>query len=115
MTEDAGGVERPRAERVTRALNWVGAYALVLALASGLGALTRLGPGNAVFLAGAACIFGSIAFIRIGGDKTLVGRTMMGAPKWGRDPERRREEIGLGIKLLALGLALWAALPLTLL
>ncbi|HWH08932.1 MAG TPA: hypothetical protein VNX21_07010 [Candidatus Thermoplasmatota archaeon] len=96
--------------RVPRRARWPLAYVAVLALSAGLGALTPLGAGNTVFLAGAACVLGSLAFVRLGGERTIVGRNLQGVPEWGIDPEKRRREVRRGMALFAMGLALWAAL-----
>lgn len=89
---------------------WLGGYAAALALSAGLGLVTPLGPGNGVFLAGVLCIFASIAHVRLGGERTIVGRSLKGVPQWGLDPEKRRTEVRRGLGLLLLGLALWGAL-----
>lgn len=91
-------------------VQWLVAYVALLALSSGLGLLTPLGPGNAVFLAGALAVFASIAFVRLGGERTVVGRSLKGVPQWGVDPEKRSHEIRRGLAALLLGLALWGAL-----
>lgn len=96
--------------RVPRWARWPLAYVATLGLSAGLGAATPLGPGNAVFLAGAACVFASVAHVRLGGERTIVGRTLQGMPQWGLDPEKRRREVRRGMGLLLMGLALWGAL-----
>lgn len=89
---------------------WPVAYVATLVLSAGVGALTPLGAGNAVFLAGALCVFASVGHIRLGGERTVVGRSVQGVPQWGLDPEKRRKEIRRGAGLFLMGLALWVAL-----
>jgi len=95
-----------------RLARWIGSYLLLVALSVALGRLTPLGVGNALFFAGVACIAASLFHIRLGGPKTLVGRSMKGVPQYDVDEEKRRAEIARGWRLFFLGLALWALLPL---
>lgn len=89
---------------------WIVAFATILPLAAGIGIVLGIGPGNAVFMAGAGAILGSLFYIRLGGDKAIVDRTIHGKPILGVDEEKRKKEIGTGLRLFLLGAALWAAL-----
>lgn len=98
--------------RLPAPARWALAYAALLALASAVGALTPLGVGNAIFVAGACAVLASLAFIRLGGERTRAGRDITGAPLWTVDPDARRAEIRRGLRIFLLGVALWAALGL---
>lgn len=93
------------------------ALGLVLQGASaGVGAMTPVGSGNAVFATGAALVLASIWFVRLGGGprEVVVARDVMGRPRE-RAPQpadERRAEIATGLRLFFTGLALWAALGL---
>lgn len=89
---------------------WLIAFAGLLAGPALVGWLTPLGPGNAVFLTGAIAILASLAFVRLGGDHTVVGRSLKGEPQWGVDQEKRAREIQTGLAIFALGVALWGVL-----
>jgi hypothetical protein len=89
---------------------WLAAFAAMLSFSALAGFVTPLGVGNAVFLAGAACILGSLLFIRLGGPKALVGRELKGKPVFGFDSAARREELRRGVGLFLLGAAMWAIL-----
>lgn len=95
---------------------WPAVWLALLVLSAGIGALTPLGSGNAVFFAGAALVLASLWFVRLGGGprEKVVARDIMGRPlvKEPQAPEERRREIGLGMGLFLVGLALWAALGL---
>ena len=90
-------------------LRWLAAFGVVAAASALVGALTPLGVGGALFVAGAVAVFASIGFVRLGGAKTLVGRTPGGVPIFGDDPAKRERELRMGIGVFVLALALWAA------
>lgn len=79
-----------------------------------MGALTPLVVGDALFLAGAVVILVSLGRIRLGGArKKVIHRDLQGRRLFTEmvvAPERA-QEIRQGLALFALGLALWAPLP----
>lgn len=87
------------------------AYLAALAASALLGAWT-IGIGSVVFIAGALCIFGSLVFIRHGGQRRVVtARAQDGKPlrkEW-LPPEEREAEIRRGLDIFLVGIALWAS------
>ena len=95
------------------AARWVVAYAALLGLCALVGLATPVGFGNAAFVAGAALILASLAFIRTGGSRRRVlVRDVKGTPiAMERVPSGERDvEIRRGVGLFLLGLGLWAPL-----
>lgn len=91
------------------AAQW-GLALVILLLVGAMGTFTPWGAGNVTFVLGAACILASLGFVRLGGDRTIVGRTLQGEPLWDVDTKKRGKEIQRGVALFLLGLALWGAL-----
>jgi hypothetical protein len=91
---------------------WPLAFLALLAASALVGRLS-VGVGNAVFLAGALLVLGSLLFIRHGGRrKVVVARAPDGKPLRRElvPDDVRAGEVRRGVALFLLGIALWAAL-----
>lgn len=91
---------------------WVGACAGALLLSAVL-ALTTGWGGDVAFILGALVILASVGFIGTGGETRFrIIRNMFGTPVAveQHDPEKRRRELSMGVKVFLLGLSLWAPL-----
>lgn len=89
------------------------AYAAALASCLLLGVLTPWDAGAFLFLGGALAILASAWLIRLGGPRTVVTLRAPDGKILRREPlpeDARRREIGRGVALFLLGLALWAPL-----
>ena len=100
---------RPRWQR------WLLTYAALAALGLVVGLATPLGTGNSWFIEGALVMLYSLSFIRLGSHRrTIVHRDIQGRRLFKEEiiDEKRETEIRRGVKVFAMGMALWALLAL---
>jgi len=95
---------------MTPLAKWLVSFAAVVAAGAAVGWVARIGVGNGLFLAGVGPILWSLSLIRLGGERTRVGRTLEGRPLWGLDPDLRRQEVRRGLSFFAMGLSVWGVL-----
>lgn len=96
--------------RLSPPQQWLAVFTSLFAGGALVGWATRVGVGTGIFLAGIVPMMWSLTYIRLGGPKARVGRTIDGKPLWGFDSDARKAELKRGVAIFGIGAALWAAL-----